>query len=366
MNAASSGGPPDASLLVVAGPGRSGTSLFTGLVSRLGMYVPRPEVKADKTNPRGFSEPRWAVEFHKELLTQVAVTIEDGRPRAWDIAGRVVKRPEVRRRLRDWLAEQVEQSDRVVVKDPRLAWFLELYHEVSTELGVSLRVVTMVRHPTEAMKSREIAYGSGAGSTTRLAGWLNLMLSVESRTRDLPRAMVSYDDLLADWQDSLGRVEQALDLPLTSKADAEQIRDAGELVDPSLRRSLSAWDEHDLPIQLQTIGERTFQVLTRSALGDPRVDPAARSELDELRTEFFELYRQSENIVRSSMTGARVDERRRLAREARQEAERKQEEERTRQASQAQHAQASPRSRGGVRTLTSRILNRVLPRQVRQ
>ena len=41
-------------MLVVAGSGRSGTSLFTGLTGRLGVHIPKPEVSANRSNPRGF------------------------------------------------------------------------------------------------------------------------------------------------------------------------------------------------------------------------------------------------------------------------------------------------------------------------
>ena len=113
-------------MLVVAGSGRSGTSLFAGISGRLGLHIPQPEVKANDTNPRGFGEPRWAVAFHKEPLAAVDVTHDDGRPQAWDPAG-VLERPEASRPRLDWLEEQFDQAARIVVKDPRLGWFLPLY-----------------------------------------------------------------------------------------------------------------------------------------------------------------------------------------------------------------------------------------------
>src|SRR5687767_15274627 len=76
--------PPGArTLLLVAGSGRSGTSLFTGILQRLGFYVPQPEVPADETNPRGFAESLWVVEFHTGLLRRASVQITDARPAAW-------------------------------------------------------------------------------------------------------------------------------------------------------------------------------------------------------------------------------------------------------------------------------------------
>ena len=68
-------------MLVVAGSGRSGTSLFTGLTGRLGVYIPKPEVSANRSNPRGFGEPRWLVDYHNELLSSADVVVE-----AWTTA----------------------------------------------------------------------------------------------------------------------------------------------------------------------------------------------------------------------------------------------------------------------------------------
>ena len=65
-------------ILLVAGSGRSGTSLFTGLTGELGFHIPKPEVKANKSNPRGFGEPRWAVDFHNELLAEWTSTWTTG------------------------------------------------------------------------------------------------------------------------------------------------------------------------------------------------------------------------------------------------------------------------------------------------
>ncbi|MGH3356546.1 MAG: sulfotransferase family protein, partial [Nocardioidaceae bacterium] len=191
------------SLLVVAGSGRSGTSLFTGLAGRLGLYIPQPEIKPDATNPRGFGEPRWVLAFHKEMLKSVDVSHDDARPVAWDLTAQVAERARARRRLRAWLEEQFAVSDRVVVKDPRLAPFLGLYRTVADDLSVQLCVVTMLRHPAETVRSKETYYGDHLGSTARMASWLNMMLSVEHATRDLPSAVIRFDDLLTQWRPTL-------------------------------------------------------------------------------------------------------------------------------------------------------------------
>ena len=77
-------------LVLVAGVGRSGTSLFTTLLSTAGFHVPQPEVTADPTNPKGFGEPAWVVDFHGRLLRSRRVSVWDSRPAAWELTSAAV------------------------------------------------------------------------------------------------------------------------------------------------------------------------------------------------------------------------------------------------------------------------------------
>lgn len=299
------------SLLLVAGSGRSGTSLLAGLMGRLGFHIPLPEVKADRSNPQGFGEPRWAVDFHNELLRLQNVAHEDGRPWAWAETEKVADQEHTRKRLREWLQEQFSQGGRVVVKDPRLAWFLGLYLRTAEELGASVSVVTMLRHPAESIKSREMAYGTAANAVTRAAGWLNMMLGTEECTRAISRAIVRYDDLLSDWQSALAAAEQHLAIPLVGSVPEEQLRHAGELVDVSLRRATADWSTLALPGDVQALAQATYDALDHLARGEQPEE--ARASLDELRDRYARHYEDAESFARSSIRAARVEERRKLA-----------------------------------------------------
>ena len=190
-------------MLVVAGSGRSGTSLFTGLPGRLGVHIPQPEVSANRSNPRGFGEPRWPVEFHKELLASVDVVVEDGRPEAWDRTRQAGRGPEGAGPPVDWLEQQFAENDRIVVKDPRLAWFLELHRAASREGGprTSGSSPCCATRPRRCGRARS-RYGTRPPHHPR-GRLAEMMLGTEVRTRDLPRATVRYDDLLSDWRPAL-------------------------------------------------------------------------------------------------------------------------------------------------------------------
>ncbi|MFT4085075.1 MAG: sulfotransferase family protein [Nocardioides sp.] len=246
-------------VVLVAGPGRSGTSLFTGLLSRLGYHVPKPEVSAGRTNPRGFSEPRWAVDFHNTLLEKAAIAVDDSRPEAWQRATSVGERKPVYAELREWLGAQLAESPRVVVKDPRIGWFLDLYRRVGEDLGAQTYVVTLLRDPAEVLRSRELAYGTRTTPSVRALGWVNMMLGVEEHARDIPHAVVRYADLLTDWQTALTDAGTALGLDLVTSATPDQIASAAGLVDPSLLRSAADWSEMEVVPRAEALTRSVYQ-----------------------------------------------------------------------------------------------------------
>jgi hypothetical protein len=306
-------------MLVVAGSGRSGTSLFTGLTGRLGVYIPKPEVSANKSNPRGFGEPRWLVDYHNDLLSSVDVVVEDGRPEAWDLTDELAEDPKALGPLVDWLELQFAENDRIVVKDPRLAWFLELHRAAAAKVGADVRVATMLRHPAEVMRSREIAYGTRTANTTRVIGWLTMMLGTEVRSRELPRATVRYDDLLADWRPAMTQADATIGMGLFEQATEAQLADADALVDPMLRRSNADWDELGLPARVLDLATRTYDTYGRLVGASAVEQEATRGELDALRAELGAYYDECFEVARNRTGAFARREKRKVARRVREE-----------------------------------------------
>jgi hypothetical protein len=306
-------------MLVVAGSGRSGTSLFTGLTGRLGVHIPKPEVSANRSNPRGFGEPRWLVDYHNDLLSSVDVVVEDGRPEAWDLTDELAQDPKALGPLVDWLELQFAENDRIVVKDPRLAWFLELHRVAAAKVGADVRVATMLRHPAEVMRSREIAYGTRTANTTRVIGWLTMMLGTEVRSRDLPRATVRYDELLADWRTAMTQADATIGMGLFEHATEAQLADADALVDPQLRRSNADWDELGLPARVLDLATRTYDTYGRLVGTTPAEQETTRGELDALRDELGAYYDECFEVSRNRTGAFARREKRKVARRIREE-----------------------------------------------
>ena len=298
----------DSRLVVVAGSGRSGTSTLAGLLSHLGVTVPEPQIPANKTNPKGFYESAWAVEFHKRILAKAAVPQYDARPSAFDQTAAVGSEPAVRDQLRQWLSTQFDTASEVLIKDPRDTWFLPLWCSIAQELGARPGVAMTIRHPAEVVGSHAHHYQKKRlprplDGTNRTANWINLTLETEHATRNTPRAFVRYTDVLSDWRSSAQRIGEALDLSFQHGISPEAAAEVDSFIDPSLHRIQVTWDDVDAPVTIIELAEAVWQETIR--LIDQGPDNAeARAALDALRADYLKLYTESEEIARSSMRAA--------------------------------------------------------------
>jgi hypothetical protein len=296
--------PADKRLVLVVGVGRSGTSLLAGILGQLGFHIPQPEVQADETNPRGFGEPRWAVDFHRKLMRKARVTVFDSRPAAWDHCREAGEPAAVREELRGWLGEQLALSDAVVVKDPRITWFLPLWQECARDLGVPTTFVTMLRHPGEILASAKRSYGDWQTDASRAASWLNEMLEIEHGTRGSARAFLRYEDLLSGWSAELARAGDELDLPLLRSLRDEAHPEVDAFVDPTLHRNRAGWDGLDAPERVRDQAEAVWAELQRLAGPAGEREPA-QAALDSLAPRYRELYAEAEAIAQSTVTAAK-------------------------------------------------------------
>jgi hypothetical protein len=291
-------------LVLVVGVGRSGTSLLAGVLGQVGFHIPQPEVQADETNPRGFGEPRWVVDFHRTLMRKARVTVFDSRPAAFEATRAAGDDPERQAELRAWLKEQFAQADAVVVKDPRIGWFLPLWTQAAGELGVPTSFVTMLRHPAEILASAKRSYGDWQNDASRAASWINEMVEIERAVRGERRVFVRYEDLLGDWVTQARRAGDEADLPLLQGLDGARFPQVDAFVDPTLHRNRGGWDGLDVPARVSELADEVWADLNR--LAAPGTDGGAvAADLDRARDRYAALYAEAEAIAQSSVTAVK-------------------------------------------------------------
>jgi hypothetical protein len=292
-------------LLIVTGSGRSGTSTVAGALKRLGLHVPQPEQPPDETNPKGFYEPIWVVDFHKRLLNSVPARTNDARPRAAEEISSTAAAPELREELTAWLAEQaavVGPGGQLVVKDPRAFWVHDLWSAVAKDLGVDLCYLTMLRHPAEVVQSRETHYLAdktddfrSLRQTANLAGWVNSAYESERGTRSHPRAFVRYVDLLADWRAALSRAEGQLGVTFNADLSEPQHHGVDDFIDVALHRSRANWDDVDTMPELRELAEVVWEA--HDTFVESPYDDGAIRALEGAHRRYVDLHRYAEAIA---------------------------------------------------------------------
>jgi hypothetical protein len=298
----------DTTLLLVVGPGRSGTSTMAGALSMLGAHVPGPYLDANKSNPKGFFESSWSVSFHNAILRRAFVGVVDARPEATQLFHQAVT-PKDRDRLSRWLTEQRADHDLMVLKDPRVVWSFRTFTSVADQLGLRLAVAVMLRHPAEVVASRldyyrrpDAALDVPGYQTRDLAGWLNMLTICEKETRGLARAFVSYQGLLTDWRATMRPAldELGVSLPVPDAAEHHQV---DEFIDPGLNRHQASWDETSAPAELEELSQRAWDecaVLAEHS-GD---EAAALAGLDEVRAGYARMYGTARALVHDEFVAA--------------------------------------------------------------
>ncbi|MGH3359105.1 MAG: sulfotransferase family protein, partial [Nocardioidaceae bacterium] len=340
-------------LILITGTGRSGTSTMSGTLSHLGLNVPGPYLGANKSNPKGFFESKWAVQFHKRITRRARINDFDGRPDALSLARDAVN-PALRTDLHDFLTEHLADSPQLVVKDPRTVWSQYLWAETAEEVGLSIRYLSMLRHPAEVIGSRVNYYASKADEAQRkryetfnIARWINSSIISERETRGARRTFVAYNDLLDDWRGALSTVRDDLGLTFDSDLDPASPHAVDEFIDPGLRRIRVTWDDVDVPHRLRDIAQETWDnlvVLSRSG-GD---DAAAAASLDTLGEDYRNLFAESIAIAHDEIEATAGRAKRQGAKEAREKLLREQAEQAPEPSDPAtdQHADAGVVPRG--------------------
>jgi hypothetical protein len=304
-------------LLIVTGSGRSGTSTVAGALKRLGLHIPQPEIPPDETNPRGFFESQWVVDFHKRLLNSVPARTNDARPCAAERIRALTSTDAIRAELQEWLAQHIAEvgaGGQILVKDPRAFWFHELWTGVADELGLDVSYLTMLRHPAEVVKSRDHYVASRTDDfrrtrqTANLAGWVNTAFETELATRSRPRLLVRYVDLLADWRAVMAHAQQHLALRYNADLGAREHHPVDEFIDVTLRRSNVTWDDTPTLPELRELAVGTWEAVN-TLVGNP-YDEGAIAALQEMRPRYVALHQYAEAIALDHTNISVVQERR--------------------------------------------------------
>jgi hypothetical protein len=276
-------------ILFVLGMGRSGSSALTRVLSLCGAALPVGMVGADSGNPRGYWEPRAAILLNRGILDRHGSAW-------WDPTLRLQEEGEFDARERAaciadisaYLAK-LPAAPLVVIKDLNIGVLSSMWFEAARLTGFDIATVITVRHPREVNGSLATAVRASPELSSAL--WLKGNLLAERNTRDVPRVVVEYANLLEDWRKEITRMSAALDINLDSRDE----RAVEEFLAPDLRRNRESAPVAD------RFGTDWISTVYRTMQAAARDEPWDTSTLDRV----FEEYRASEHDFRKALDGSR-------------------------------------------------------------
>lgn len=205
------------SAVLVLGMHRSGTSSVAGTLIRLGGTAPRNLLPPQADNPRGFWESSVLVALNEEILAAAGSDWRDWRefdPKQIDPTAAAA----LRARAKSVLSGEFGDASLAIIKDPRMCRLLPFWRSVFDDAELSVRPVLVLRSPLEVAFS--LNRRDGIALTHGCLIWLRYVLDAEAGTRNMPRAVLDWNDFLVDRRRVIERLGEQLGLAWPRSSDS--------------------------------------------------------------------------------------------------------------------------------------------------
>lgn len=260
-----SGREEPATVVLILGMHRSGTSALTRVLSLCGGDLPAnlcPAVAGD--NDLGYWESLPLVALHERLFRESGTCMLDPNPidPAWFRASDAAR---AARRLRDLLEREFAGKRCWLVKEPRMCRFMPLWRMALADTPHRLCAVMPIRDPVEVAAS--LARRGGIDRRDALRSWVQHVVAAERYTRDLPRCFTAYDGLMSSWRPTVARIADVVPDGAIDAQRGETAVDA--FLTPELRHHRAA---REVPLDAEFEPVRT--AFLQAARDDIAPDPA--------------------------------------------------------------------------------------------
>lgn len=216
--------------VLVLGSGRSGTSVLTKCINFMGISLGTDNLLAPskRINPKGYFENKDVIKIHKSLGSKIRY-----RPafKGYYDSSKIKKD---RTDLTKYLSDKFQKEAYLVIKDPRMNDYIELWQHVLDDISVESAEIILIRNPLDVVASNSRAWHRD--KILALRQWqVRTLLSLRD-TKGYPRIVVSYEDLFHKTLPTLHRLADQLILPWPKDEQALQDKIDG-FIDPNLQKS---------------------------------------------------------------------------------------------------------------------------------
>ncbi|WP_338518917.1 hypothetical protein [Alteromonas gracilis] len=179
----------------ILGMHRSGTSALASTLNSLGIPLGESLLDASEDNPKGYFENKAVQEFNETLLVSRGHGWDDV---FFDVAD--INELDYQRLVNSAvriLEKEFSCFEAFAVKDPRVCLLLPIWLDACRKLDIQPKAVLAHRHPLEIAQS--LKKRNGMDTNNAISLWADHMFKAEFYSRGIERILVSYDDLLNDF-----------------------------------------------------------------------------------------------------------------------------------------------------------------------
>ena len=193
---------------------------MTRVFNLLGAGLPKNLMAPAPTNEAGHWESNDLMAIHDDLLASTGSRWDDWRAFNPDwYASNIAE--SYRLKLLNVLQKDFAESQLFVIKDPRICRFVPLWLDVLKRFDAETHIVITIRNPLEVAMSLKQRNDILPSKSHLL--WLRHVLDAERETRNLDRAIASYDGLLDDWRRVVSTVAEKTGLHWPRRSDSSEL-----------------------------------------------------------------------------------------------------------------------------------------------
>jgi hypothetical protein len=247
--------------LIILGMHRSGTSALAGAIALAGLNPGKQAFNPGDDNPKGYFENAQITTINEKILNELYARWNETQliPDEWWLLEKFDK---YLQEIPEIILGEFEESDSILIKDPRLSVLLPIYLIAFRKLEVRPVFVICLRNPFEIADS--LINRNHLTRESSLLLWMDYQLKAEQYTRNYPRVILSYPSLLNDPIKILGVIQAKLKPGI--KIDLESEKEILSFLETGLKHY--NLDDH-LPeyAQLPQLNE-LYDLLNKSDLRD--------------------------------------------------------------------------------------------------
>jgi len=216
--------------VLVLGMHRSGTSLLTGMLNLMGVYLGKDLMSPNEFNPKGYFENFEIYRINEGILSKLKSSWDsmEELPSGW------INRKELspyKKKLKKIISEEFKFSNVFALKDPRICLLLPLYIHILGELKIEVRYIILKRKEIEIAESLRKRDKFSLFKSFRL--FKKYEYNIIKYTHDKKKIEIDFDDIITNPKKIILLLREFLGLKL--KIDEKFLKIIKNFVDPKLR-----------------------------------------------------------------------------------------------------------------------------------